>query len=78
MADRVIELFAGVLGTEPERLTEETSPANTSTWDSIANIMLITEIEAQFEIELCTSDIESMRSIGQVRAILQRLGVEDV
>jgi acyl carrier protein len=78
MSDRLIELFATVLGVDPENLNDDTSPATTSTWDSIANIMLITEIEAQFEIDLSTSDIESMNSVGQVRGVLQRLGAAGI
>lgn len=75
MTDRLIEVFAGVLGLEAERLTDETSPANTAAWDSLSNIMLITEIEAAFAVELSTAEIESMGSIGRTRTVLQRLGV---
>jgi acyl carrier protein len=77
MAERLIEVFSSVLGVEPEHLSDDTSPANTPAWDSMSNIMLITEIEALFGVELSTSDIESMRSIGLVRAVLQRLGVSE-
>ena len=75
MADRLIEVFSSVLGVEPETLSDASSPANTPSWDSMANIMLITEIEALFGVELSTSDIESMKDIGRARAVLQRLGV---
>lgn len=78
MADRLIEVFSGVLGVEPDTLNDESSPANTPSWDSMSNIMLITEIEALFEVELSTSDIESMKSIGRARAVLQRLGVSEL
>ncbi len=78
MADRLIEVFASVLGVEPERLNDATSPANTPKWDSLSAIMLVTEIEATFELELSTADIESMNSIGRARAALRRLGVADL
>lgn len=78
MANRLIELFSNVLGVEPERLNDETSPSNTPAWDSVSSIMLITEIEALFEVELSTSDIESMSSLGRARAVLQRLGVHEL
>jgi acyl carrier protein len=78
MADRLIEVFSGVLGVEPEQLNDETAPANTPSWDSMSNIMLITEIEALFGVELSTSDIESMGSLGRARAVLQRLGVSGI
>jgi len=78
MADRLIEVFSGVLGVEPQSLNDESSPANTPSWDSMSNIMLITEIEALFGVELSTSDIESMKNIGRARAVLQRLGVSEL
>jgi acyl carrier protein len=78
MANRLIELFSNVLGVELERLNDETSPTNTPAWDSVSSIMLITEIEALFEVELSTSDIESMSSLGRARAVLQRLGVHEL
>ena len=78
MADRLIELFSGVLGVEPETLNDESSPVNTPSWDSMANIMLITEIEALFGVELSTTDIESMKNVGRARAVLQRLGVSEL
>jgi acyl carrier protein len=74
MADSLIGLFATVLGVAPEQLNDKSSPSNVSSWDSVANIMLITELEEQFAIELSTTDIESMKTIGDVRAVLQRLG----
>jgi acyl carrier protein len=77
MADRLIALFSEVLGTEPQELNDETSPANTPSWDSMSNIMLVTEIEAQFGVELSTSDIEAMSSIGRARAVLRRLGAPE-
>jgi acyl carrier protein len=78
MTDRLIEVFSSVLGVEPETLNDETAPANTPSWDSMSNIMLITEIEALFGVELSTSDIESMKTIGLARAVLQRLGVSEL
>jgi acyl carrier protein len=74
MADPLIGLFATVLGVGPELLNDASSPASVSSWDSVANIMLITELEEQFAIELSTSDIESMKTIGDVRTVLKRLG----
>ena len=78
MTDRLIEVFSGPRKWIPSSLNEETSPANTPAWDSMSNIMLITEIEAMFGIELSTSDIESMGSLGRARAVLQRLGVSEL
>jgi acyl carrier protein len=74
MTDPLIEVFSNILGVPIEELNDQTSPANTAAWDSMAGIMLVTEIEATFGVELTTTDIETMSSIGQARAVLQRLG----
>jgi acyl carrier protein len=76
MTDKLIDAFAGILGLEPATLNELTSPANKEAWDSMANIMLITELEERFSVQLSTSDIESMGSIGKARTVLRRLGAE--
>jgi acyl carrier protein len=78
MVDPLLEIFSDVLGTDITDLSDGTAPENLPAWDSIANILLITEIEAKFKIELSTSDIESMTNIGRVRAALQRLGVAEI
>ncbi len=77
MADRLVRIFSDVLGVESDRLSDATSTLNTPAWDSMANIMLVTEIEASFAVELSTADIGSMDSIGRARSVLERLGVSD-
>jgi acyl carrier protein len=74
MTDQLIELFSNILGIPAADLSDQTSPSNTAAWDSMAGIMLVTEIEATFGIELTTTDIEKMSTIGQARTVLKRLG----
>ena len=75
MADRLIDLFAMTLSLPSSELNDETSPKNTEAWDSLANMLLIAAIEETFEIELSTSDIESMTRIGEVRRVLKQYDV---
>lgn len=75
MSDRLVELFSLTLNIEPASLGDHTSPANTEAWDSLANMLLIAGIEETFEVELTTSEIESMKSLGDVRRVLIDRGV---
>lgn len=75
MPDPLVDLFSLTLNIEPGRLTDDTSPANTEAWDSLANMLLISGIEETFELELTTSEIESMKSLGDVRRVLIDRGV---
>ena len=75
MIDRLKQTFAAVLKVDPASLTDESSPENTPSWDSLRAVQLATAIEETFEVELTTTDILSMRSFGMVRDVLRRRGV---
>jgi acyl carrier protein len=72
MSDRLIDLFASVLSVESTALREDSSPENTSAWDSVTNMMLVASIEEEFGIELTSDEIVEMTTIGSARAILQK------
>jgi len=71
VTNQLASLFSSVLNVDASKITDETSPANTETWDSLANMLLIAAIEETFEIELSTPEIEAMKSFGDVRSILE-------
>ena len=78
MSDKLIGLFAEGLGVAGESLSEETSPANTPEWDSLAAMNMVTLIEDAFEIRLKTKDIMRMQTIGIAREVLREKGVDGI
>lgn len=77
-ADRLTLVFAEVLGLPADRVTDATSPDTTSEWDSLAAMNLVAALEETFGIELTTTEIMRMRSVGIVREVLRAKGVADV
>jgi acyl carrier protein len=77
-ADRLADVFALVLKVPGERLSDATSPDDTPSWDSLAAMELVSQIEAVFGVELSTREIMKMRSLGLARAMLRAKGVTDV
>jgi acyl carrier protein len=77
-ADRLAQVFALVLKVPAERLSDETSPDDTPSWDSLAAMELVSQIEETFGVELTTREIMKMRSLGLARAMLRAKGVTDV
>lgn len=76
MPDPLIAVFAEVLSKDADELDDSTSPDNTTEWDSLAAMQLVTSIEDTFDVRLKTSDIMKMRSIGIAREVLVSKGVE--
>lgn len=75
MDDRLVELFAETLNLPSAAIRDDTSPSNTAQWDSLANLLLIAGIEETFEIDLTTAELEAMRDVGMIRAVLKARGV---
>jgi len=76
MDDKLIALFSEGLSVPTEDLTDETSPDNTESWDSLAAMNMVSLIEDTFDVQLSTRDIMKMRSIGVARSVLQGKGVD--
>ncbi|MCX7114411.1 MAG: acyl carrier protein [Gammaproteobacteria bacterium] len=76
--DHLTTLFSEVLGIEASQLNDDTSPDNLFNWDSMAAMSLVIAIEEAFSVELSTSEIVNMRSIGFARAVLRKKGVEGI
>jgi acyl carrier protein len=77
-ADRLRAVFCDVLGLPPERVNDSTSPETTSEWDSLAAMNLVAALEETFGVELTTTEIMRMRSVGVAREVLRAKGVADV
>ncbi len=78
MIDPLIGIFSDGLGLDPTKLSETTSPDNTSEWDSLAAITLVELIEAEFDVRLGARDIMKMQTIGLAREVLKGKGVAGI
>ena len=56
----------------------DTSPDNTSEWDSLAAITLVGLIEERFDVRLGAREIMKMQTIGLARSVLQGKGVAGI
>lgn len=75
MDEKLVELLAVTFNLPSEAISDDVSPNNTRQWDSLANLLLIAGIEETFAIDLTTAELEAMRNVGEVRAVLKARGV---
>jgi len=74
--DRLCQTVAGVLGVAVSELTDASSPETIPAWDSLNHLNLVMALEGEFGVSLSPEDALEMRTVGLMRAILQRNGVE--
>lgn len=73
--DALLTLIAGTLGIDPSEVTEASDMANTRKWDSLRQIMLMTELETQYGCQLSDQQMLETTSVAKIRALLVLQGV---
>lgn len=57
-------------------INDEMGPDEIEDWDSLAHVELVSGLEENFGITLNVTDISRMYTIGDVKKILKKYGVE--
>lgn len=73
--DMLLKLIAGTLGIDPAEVTEDSGMSNTRKWDSLRQIMLMTELETHFGFELSDQEMLETNSVVKIRSLLNLRGV---
>lgn len=76
MDARVERIFRDVLEDRNIVLSEETSPENTPSWDSFAQVKLMLALEEEFGVTFSVDDLAGVSNAGDLIAALRAHGVE--
>ena len=70
MEERLIAIVAAALRVPASALSLETGPGDLEAWDSLAQLNVVSEIEAEFSVSI---PIEQMGEIRHIRDLLAYL-----
>ncbi len=73
--DRLKEIFAKVFLIDENEVNDKLSRKDLEEWDSMGHLMLITEIESAFGVFIGDEDITKIKTIGDIKKVLRKLGV---
>lgn len=71
MLEKIKEIAADSLGADVESLTAETSFKEDLGADSLDLFEMVMALEEEFDVEIPTEDLESIKTIGEVESYLQ-------
>lgn len=71
--EKLIGIFSEQLDLNPEDVTDQLSPKNCGQWDSVKNLLLLANIETNFNISLDFQDLDKMDNFGNVKEILSSI-----
>ena len=68
----VEQIIREVLALSPDvELSDKTTPADISAWDSLGHINIITAIEEEFDLDISPEQIGELQSIADFKALLE-------
>lgn len=71
----VEEVLGKVLGIDPKKINDKSSPENINAWDSFNGLLLVTELENNFRVNFSVDEVISVKNVGDIRKILKKHGI---
>ena len=71
--DQVRSIASDIFGIPADKVTAESSPETIENWDSMQHLNLVLAIDEKFALQLEPEDIEQMKNIGAVAALVEKL-----
>ena len=71
--EQVQNIASDIFGIPADKITAQSSPETIENWDSMQHLNLVLAIEEKFGVRLEPEDIEQMKNIGAVAALVEKL-----
>jgi acyl carrier protein len=66
------EIVAELFELEPAVVDDGLTPEDVELWDSLNHLRLVSAVEQEFQIKLSMKEIESIRSLATLRALIEQ------
>jgi len=70
--EQVRGIASDILGVQSDKITAESSPETMENWDSIQHLNLVLAIEEKFGVQLAPEEMEQMKNVGLVAALVEK------
>lgn len=70
--DRVRQIAADVFSIPADRLTRQSSPADTESWDSVQHLSLVLALEQEFNVQFEPEEMDEMKTLGHIADLVDK------
>lgn len=71
-SEKLVNSFSEALGIDASTVTDSLEYQSIPEWDSITHMILISQIEEDFEVSIDTGDVIDMSSVAKAKEILSK------
>lgn len=72
---RLKRILSKVLRIPENQINNETSPDNTETWDSFNGLMIVSELENEFNMKFTMNEVMSVKCVQDIKEVLKNHGI---
>jgi len=69
--EQVSQLVSDIFAVPSERVRADSSPDTIEAWDSMQHLNLVLALEERFNLQLSPEEMEKMRSVGEISAMVE-------
>jgi acyl carrier protein len=69
---KLVEIVAELFDLDPAAVDDALTPEDVELWDSMNHLRLVSAVEEEFGIKLSMQEIESIRSLAVLRALVEQ------
>lgn len=75
MTVKLLDILEKIFQIPSEKITDKISQENLESWDSMTHLILITELEESFNIQITEEDILAMKTVSDIKNVLTKNSV---
>jgi len=72
---KLMMLISSVLNIDENSINNDTSPENTESWDSFNALVMVSELESEFEVQFSIDEVYSVSNVEDIKNALIRHGI---
>ena len=72
---KLMTLISSVLNIDENSINNDTSPENTESWDSFNALVMVSELESEFEVQFSIDEVYSVSNVEDIKNALIRHGI---
>ncbi|MDO8510933.1 MAG: acyl carrier protein [Nanoarchaeota archaeon] len=74
--EKLTQLIARILNIDENSIHDASSPETISEWDSLNGILLVIELEKNFNVKFTMDEVMAVKNVSDIKAALKRYDVK--
>jgi len=76
MSTKLYEIVAKVMSVKVSEINDESGPENIESWDSFNGLLLVDDLEANFNVKFELNEVTDVRAVSDIKRHLKNHGVK--